>query len=155
MSELVATAWASASTFRGGDKRRRKLARVSAWRRRRDWAVNRPDQLAKVLKALERIQMEFNLEAAGGKKVSLADLIVLAGGVGVEQAARRAASTSRCRSVPAALMHARTRPDKMMHWYDNRFMYAGKNADYFRGITKSTARYSDRAKKIILRELIL
>ncbi|WP_448673617.1 catalase/peroxidase HPI [Pseudoxanthomonas mexicana] len=88
VSELVATAWASASTFRGGDKRGGANGARIRLAPQKDWAVNRPDQLAKVLKALERIQMEFNLEAAGGKKVSLADLIVLAGGVGVEQAAR-------------------------------------------------------------------
>ena len=88
VSELVATAWASASTFRGGDKRGGANGARICLAPQKDWAVNRPDQLAKVLKALERIQMEFNLEASGGKKVSLADLIVLAGGVGVEQAAK-------------------------------------------------------------------
>ncbi|WP_374501477.1 catalase/peroxidase HPI [Pseudoxanthomonas sp.] len=88
VSELVATAWASASTFRGGDKRGGANGSRIRLAPQKDWAVNRPDQLAKVLKALERIQMEFNLEASGGKKVSLADLIVLAGGVGVEQAAK-------------------------------------------------------------------
>ena len=88
VSELVATAWASASTFRGGDKRGGANGARIRLAPQKDWAVNRPDQLAKVLKALERIQMEFNLEAADGKKVSLADLIVLAGGVGVEQAAK-------------------------------------------------------------------
>ena len=88
VSELVVTAWASASTFRGGDKRGGANGARIRLAPQKDWAVNRPDQLAKVLKALERIQMEFNLEAADGKKVSLADLIVLAGGVGVEQAAK-------------------------------------------------------------------
>ena len=88
VSELVATAWASASTFRGGDKRGGANGARIRLAPQKDWAVNRPDQLAKALKALERIQMEFNLEAADGKKVSLADLIVLAGGVGVEQAAK-------------------------------------------------------------------
>lgn len=88
VAELVSTAWASASTFRGGDKRGGANGARIRLAPQKDWAVNRPDQLSKVLKALERIQMEFNLDAAGGKKVSLADLIVLAGGVGVEQAAR-------------------------------------------------------------------
>ena len=88
VSELVSTAWASASTFRGGDKRGGANGARIRLAPQKDWAVNRPDQLAKVLKTLERIQMEFNLEAGGGKKVSLADLIVLAGGVGVEQAAK-------------------------------------------------------------------
>ena len=86
--ELVSTAWASASTFRGGDKRGGANGARIRLAPQKDWAVNQPEQLAKVLKALERIQMEFNLDASGGKKVSLADLIVLAGGVGVEQAAK-------------------------------------------------------------------
>ncbi len=90
VSELVGTAWASASTFRGGDKRggangaRIRLAPA------KDWDVNQPAQLAKVLKVLEGIQSEFNKSASGGKKVSLADLIVLAGNAGVEQAAKAA-----------------------------------------------------------------
>ncbi len=88
VAELVSTAWASASTFRGGDKRGGANGARIRLAPQKDWAVNQPEQLAKVLKALERIQMEFNLDAAGGKKVSLADLIVLAGGVGVEQAAK-------------------------------------------------------------------
>jgi catalase-peroxidase len=86
--ELVSTAWASASTFRGGDKRGGANGARIRLAPQKDWAVNQPGQLAKVLKTLERIQMEFNVDAAGGKKVSLADLIVLAGGVGVEQAAK-------------------------------------------------------------------
>nr|WP_298122818.1 catalase/peroxidase HPI [uncultured Pseudoxanthomonas sp.] len=88
VSELVSTAWASASTFRGGDKRGGANGARIRLAPQKDWAVNQPEQLAKVLKALERIQMEFSLDASGGKKVSLADLIVLAGGVGVEQAAK-------------------------------------------------------------------
>lgn len=88
VAELVSTAWASASTFRGGDKRGGANGARIRLAPQKDWAVNQPEQLAKVLKALERIQMEFNLDAADGKKVSLADLIVLAGGVGVEQAAK-------------------------------------------------------------------
>ena len=86
--ELISTAWASASTFRGGDKRGGANGARIRLAPQKDWAVNQPEQLAKVLKALERIQMEFNLDASGGKKISLADLIVLAGGVGVEQAAK-------------------------------------------------------------------
>ncbi|WAC63483.1 catalase/peroxidase HPI [Pseudoxanthomonas sp. SL93] len=90
VSELVSTAWASASTFRGGDKRGGANGARIRLTPQKDWAVNQPAQLAKVLKALERVQMEFNLDATGGKKISLADLIVLAGGVGVEQAAKAA-----------------------------------------------------------------
>lgn len=90
VSELVGTAWASASTFRGGDKRGGANGARIRLSPQKDWAANQPEQLAKVLKALERIQAEFNLDATGGKKVSLADLIVLAGNAGVEQAAKAA-----------------------------------------------------------------
>src|SRR6266542_42528 len=87
VSELVSTAWASASTFRGSDKRGGANGARIRLAPQRDWEVNQPAQLAKVLKTLEGIQNEFNSAQAGGKKVSLADLIVLAGCAGVEQAA--------------------------------------------------------------------
>lgn len=90
VSELVGTAWASASTFRGGDKRGGANGARIRLAPQKDWAVNQPQQLAKVLEILERIQHEFNQEAEGGKQVSLADLIVLAGNAGVEQAAKAA-----------------------------------------------------------------
>ena len=86
-AQLVSTAWASASTFRGSDKRGGANGARIRLAPQKDWAVNQPDQLSKVLKALEGIQSEFNGTQKGGKKVSMADLIVLAGGVGVEQAA--------------------------------------------------------------------
>jgi catalase-peroxidase len=89
VSELVTTAWASASTFRGGDKRGGANGARVRLAPQKDWEVNQPAQLAKVLKTLEGIQGQFNGEQSG-KKVSLADLIVLAGGVGVERAARNA-----------------------------------------------------------------
>ena len=90
VAELVSTAWASASTFRGGDKRGGANGARIALAPQKDWAVNQPAQLDKVLKALRRIQADFNIDAPGGRKVSLADLVVLAGGVGVEQAAKAA-----------------------------------------------------------------
>ena len=90
VSELVGTAWASASTFRGGDKRGGANGARIRLAPQKDWEVNQPEQLAKVLKVLERVQFEFNQAATGGKKVSLADLIVLAGNAGVEQAAKAA-----------------------------------------------------------------
>jgi catalase-peroxidase len=90
VAELVSTAWAAASTFRGGDKRGGANGARIRLAPQKDWAVNQPERLDKVLKALERIRMEFNLDAPGGKKISLADLIVLAGGAGVEQAAKAA-----------------------------------------------------------------
>jgi catalase-peroxidase len=88
--ELVATAWASASTFRGGDKRGGANGARIRLAPQKDWEVNQPAQLAKVIKALEGIQSEFNQSATGGRKVSLADLIVLAGGAGIEKAAQDA-----------------------------------------------------------------
>lgn len=90
ISQLVSTAWASASTFRGSDKRGGANGARIRLAPQKDWVVNQPAELAKVLKALEGIQSEFNSAASGGKKVSLADLIVLAGSAGVEQAAKKA-----------------------------------------------------------------
>ncbi|MDX7862308.1 catalase/peroxidase HPI [Aeromonas caviae] len=90
VAELVSTAWASASTFRGSDKRGGANGARIRLAPQKEWAVNQPAQLAKVLQALDGIQQTFNASATGGKRVSLADLIVLAGGVGVEQAAKRA-----------------------------------------------------------------
>ncbi len=89
VSELVSTAWASASTYRHSDKRGGANGARIRLAPQKDWEVNQPAQLAKVLKALEGIQAEFNKSAAGGKKISLADLIVLGGNVGVEQAAKK------------------------------------------------------------------
>jgi catalase-peroxidase len=101
--ELVSTAWASASTFRGSDKRggangaRIRLAPMN------NWQVNQPAQLAKVLKTLEGIQRAFNKNAKGGKKVSLADLIVLAGCVGIEKAAKKAGVTVKVPFTPGRM----------------------------------------------------
>jgi catalase-peroxidase len=88
VSELISTAWASASTFRGSDKRGGANGARIRLAPQKDWEVNQPAQLAKVVKALEGIQSEFNKAQSGGKKVSLADVIVLAGCAGVEQAAK-------------------------------------------------------------------
>jgi catalase-peroxidase len=90
VSELVSTAWASASTFRGSDKRGGANGARIRLAPQKDWEVNQPAQLAKVLKTLEGIQAAFNGGRSRGKKVSLADLIVLAGCTGVERAARNA-----------------------------------------------------------------
>jgi len=88
ISELVSTAWASASTFRGSDKRGGANGGRLRLAPQKDWPVNQPAQLAKVLTTLAGIQAAFNGEQQSGKKVSLADLIVLAGSAGVEQAAK-------------------------------------------------------------------
>ena len=90
VSELVSTAWASASTFRGSDKRGGANGARIRLAPQKDWEVNQPAQLAKVLQTLEGIQNAFNSAQSGGKKVSLADLIVLAGCAGVEHAAKNA-----------------------------------------------------------------
>ena len=90
ISELVGTAWASAATFRGGDKRGGANGARVRLAPQKDWEVNQPAQLAKVIEVLDGIRRQFNKEADGDQKVSLADLIVLAGNVGVEQAAKAA-----------------------------------------------------------------
>lgn len=88
--ELVSTAWASAATFRGSDKRGGANGARIRLAPQKDWEVNQPAQLAKVLQTLEKIQKDFNSSQSGGKKVSLADLIVLGGCAAIEQAAKKA-----------------------------------------------------------------
>ena len=100
VSELVSTAWASASTFRGSDKRGGANGARIRLAPQKDWAVNNPVQLQKVLSVLENIQNDFNNSQSGNKRVSLADLIVLAGSTAVEKAARDAGQNV---SVPFAL----------------------------------------------------
>ncbi|HTT53000.1 MAG TPA: catalase/peroxidase HPI [Streptosporangiaceae bacterium] len=90
VSQLVSTAWASASSFRGSDKRGGANGARVRLEPQSGWEVNNPDELATALRTLEGIRESFNAAATGGKKISLADLIVLAGGVGVEQAAKSA-----------------------------------------------------------------
>jgi len=90
VSELVSTAWASASTFRGSDMRGGANGARIRLAPQKDWDVNQPEQLAKVLKVLEGIQSEFNSTQSDNKKISLADLIVLAGCAGIEKAAKNA-----------------------------------------------------------------
>ena len=90
VAQLVSTAWASASTFRGSDKRGGANGARIRLAPQKDWAVNQPEQLTKVLQVLEGIRGEFNAAQASGKKISLADLVVLAGGAAVEKAAREA-----------------------------------------------------------------
>jgi catalase-peroxidase len=90
VSQLVSTAWASASTFRGSDKRGGANGARIRLAPQKDWDINQPAQLAKVLQTLETIQKEFNAAQSGNKRVSLADLIVLAGSAAVEKAARDA-----------------------------------------------------------------
>jgi catalase-peroxidase len=93
ISEMVETAWASASTFRGSDKRGGANGARILLEPQKNWEVNNPKQLSKVVAVLEKIQKDFNAKATGGKKVSMADLIVLAGATGVENAAKNAGYT--------------------------------------------------------------
>ena len=100
VSQLVSTAWASASTFRGSDKRGGANGGRIRLEPQKDWVVNNPAQLAKVLNVLEVIQQEFNSAQKGDKKVSLADLIVLAGSVGLEKAAANAGQSITVPFIP-------------------------------------------------------
>jgi catalase-peroxidase len=100
ISRLVATAWASAATFRGSDKRGGANGARIRLAPQKDWAVNEPEQLAVALAHLERIQKEFNDSQSGGKRVSLADLIVLGGCAAVEQAAKNAGRDVRVPFTP-------------------------------------------------------
>src|ERR1051326_5812370 len=103
VSQLVATAWASASTFRGSDKRGGANGARIRLAPQKDWDVNEPAQLKTVLGKLEAIQKEFNASAKGGKKVSLADLIVLAGCVAVEKAAKDAGVEAKVPFTPGRM----------------------------------------------------
>ncbi len=103
ISELVTTAWASAATFRGSDKRGGANGARIRLAPQKDWAVNQPAQLAKVLKALEAVQAEFNAAQTDGKKVSLADLIVLAGCAALEKAAKQAGQEVKVSFTPGRM----------------------------------------------------
>ena len=103
VTELVSTAWASASTFRGSDKRGGANGARIRLAPQKYWAVNNPTQLSKVLDTLESVQKEFNESAAGGKKISLADLIVLGGCAAVEKAAKDAGFTVKVPFTPGRM----------------------------------------------------
>jgi catalase-peroxidase len=103
VSQLVSTAWASASTFRGSDKRGGANGARIRLAPQKDWEVNNPAELPKVLSKLEAIQTDFNKSASGGKKVSLADLIVLGGNAAVEQAAKAGGADLKVRFTPGRM----------------------------------------------------
>jgi catalase-peroxidase len=111
VAQLVSTAWASASTFRGSDKRGGANGARIRLAPQKNWQVNQPTQLAKVLKTLEGIQAAFNGKSKGGKKVSLADLIVLAGCVGVEQAAKKAGVSVKVPFTPGRMDASQAQTD--------------------------------------------
>jgi len=140
--ELVSTAWASASTFRGSDKRGGANGARIRLAPQKDWVVNQPVQLQKVLSVLEAIQLEFNGSQSGGKKVSLADLIVLGGCVGVEQAAKRAG-----REVSVPFKAGRT--DALQEQTDvDSFSVLEPAADGFRNYQK--AKYAVRPEELLI-----
>jgi catalase-peroxidase len=111
VAQLVSTAWASASTYRGSDMRGGANGGRLRLAPQKDWAVNEPKKLAKVLATLEGIQAEFNTKAKGGKKVSLADLIVLAGCVGVEAAAKKGGFGVKVAFTPGRMDASQQRTD--------------------------------------------
>ena len=148
VSELVSTAWAAASTFRGSDKRGGANGGRIRLAPQKDWKVNQPEQLAKVLKALEGIQSEFNAAQSGGKKVSLADLVVLAGGVGVEKAAKNAGQTVSVPFTPGRADASQEQTDV------ESFGYLEPIADGFRNYTKGKYRVSAEALLIDKSELL-
>jgi catalase-peroxidase len=103
VAQLVSTAWASAASFRGSDKRGGANGARIRLSPQKDWDVNQPAQLAKVLQTLEAIQKEFNASQSGGKKVSLADLIVLGGGAAIEKAAKGAGYDAKVPFTPGRM----------------------------------------------------
>ena len=129
--ELVSTAWASASTFRGSDKRGGANGARIRLAPQKEWEVNQPAQLAKVLERLEGIQSEFNKAQSGGKKVSLADLIVLAGCAGIEQAAKNAGHTVTVPFTPGRMDALKEQTDV------NSFAVLRPAADGFRNYQKT------------------
>ncbi len=142
VTELVSTAWASASTFRGSDMRGGANGARIRLAPQKDWEVNRPAQLAKVLNTLEGIQAEFNGAASGGKKVSLADLIVLAGGAGVEQAAKNAGQSVEVPFTPGRMDASQEQTDV------ESFEALEPAADGFRNYLKG--KYSVSAEELLI-----
>jgi len=150
ISQLVTTAWASASTFRGSDKRGGANGARIRLAPQKDWDVNQPAQLAKVLSSLEAIQKEFNASQSGGKKVSLADLIVLGGSAAIEKAAKDAGHEVKVPFTPG-LMDA-----SQEHTDVESFAPLELTADGFRNYLRGTQRLSpeeqlvDRAQLLTL-----
>jgi len=142
VSELVYTAWSAASTFRGSDKRGGANGARIRLAPQKDWEVNQPAQLAKVLKTLEGIQSAFNSAQSDGKKVSLADLIVLAGCAGVEQAAKNAGYEVTVPFTPGRMDASQEQTDAAS------FAVLKPKADGFRNYQKT--RYAVRAEELLL-----
>ena len=142
VSQLVSTAWASASTFRGSDKRGGANGARIRLVPQKDWQVNQPDRLAKVLKTLESIQVAFNDAQSGGKMVSLADLIVLGGCAGIEQAAKNAGHEVTVPFTPGRMDASQEQTDAAS------FAVLEPKADGFRNYQK--AKYSVSAEEMLV-----
>ena len=142
IAQLVSTAWASASSFRGSDKRGGANGARIRLDPQRQWAVNQPDQLAKVLKALETIQKEFNSSRSGGTRVSLADLIVLGGCAAIEQAAKKAGHSVTVRFTPGRTDATQEQTDVAS------FAFLEPIADGFRNYVKG--QYSVTAETLLV-----
>jgi catalase-peroxidase len=142
VSQLVSTAWASASTFRGSDKRGGANGARIRLAPQKEWEVNQPVQLATALKTLEGIQSEFNSAQSGGKKVSLADLIVLAGCAGVEQAAKNAGHAVTVPFAPGRMDASQAQTDV------DSFAVLEPVADGFRNYLKG--KYSVSAEELLV-----
>jgi catalase-peroxidase len=142
VSELVSTAWASASTFRGSDKRGGANGARLRLAPQKDWEVNQPAQLAKVLRTLQGVGSAFNRAQSGGKQVSLADLIVLAGCAGVEQAARNAGHQATVPFAPGRMDASPEQTDAAS------FAVLEPLADGFRNYQKS--RYAVSAEELLV-----
>ena len=142
VSELVSTAWASASTFRGSDMRGGANGARIRLAPQKDWKVNQPDRLAKVIKTLEGIQKAFNGAASGGRKVSIADLIVLAGCAGIEQAAKNAGHKVTVPFSPGRMDASQKQTDAAS------FAVLEPKADGFRNYQK--ARYAVSAEEMLV-----
>jgi catalase-peroxidase len=136
VSQLVSTAWASASTFRGSDKRGGANGARIRLAPQKDWEVNQPAQLAKVLQTLERIQKEFNASQSGGKKVSLADLIVLGGNAAIEKAAKDAGNDVKVPFKPGRMDASQEQTDA------HSFVPLEPKADGFRNYLAANQRWS-------------
>ena len=142
VQELVSTAWASASIFRGSDKRGGANGARIRLAPQKDWDVNQPAKLAKVLQALEKVQNDFNSQPSGGKKVSLADLIVLGGCTGVEQAIRKAGQTMTVPFSPGRTDASQVQTDVAS------FAVLEPVADGFRNFQKK--KYAVRAEELLI-----
>ncbi|TFF99715.1 MAG: catalase/peroxidase HPI [Promethearchaeota archaeon] len=142
ISELVSTAWASASTFRGSDKRGGANGARIRLAPQRNWEVNQPEQLANILKVLEGIQEDFNGKQSDNKRISLADLIVLAGCAGVEQAAKNAGYQVKVPFTPGRMDASQEQTDI------EGFAYLKPKADGFRNYQKT--KYAVTAEEMLV-----